>query len=155
MPLFTPARKTPNVPCCSLNETYSSLELFVKQILPHSQRRSNASHTLPFSAISQPSAKGARGGGGQCGAQIAFSVPVHFGTILLGRRLCSARLELVCNPRIRPLALFESLCKARFKFPNSASRPAPNLQSNNTCRLAQLGAPTSSITASSAMTDAL
>ena len=158
VPPFIPARKTLNVPCCSLNDFISSLELFVKQILPHSQRRSNASHTLPILGDLTAIFEGSEGGEGQCGAQIAFSVPdrlVYFGTILLGRSLCSARLDLSATHAFVHLHCLKVYATHDLNSQTQLADRHPICSLTTTCRLCAAWAPTSSITVSSAMTDAL
>jgi hypothetical protein len=73
---------------------FSVPKLFVKQILPS------------ISAIFEGERE--RGGEGQCGAQIAFSVPGSLGPLWdppTGAQPLQCSTGLVCNPRIRPFAL--------------------------------------------------
>ena len=109
-------------------------------------------------AISQAIFEGSEGGEGQCGAQIAFSVPdrlVYFGTILLGRSLCSARLDLSATHAFVHLHCLKVYATHDLNSQTQLADRHPICSLTTPVDFAQLGLPTSSIPASSAMTDAL
>lgn len=94
VPPFIPARRTPRTYHAVASTIFSVPKLFVKQILPS------------ISAIFEGERE--RGGEGQCGAQIAFSVPGSLGPLWdppTGAQPLQCSTGLVCNPRIRPFAL--------------------------------------------------